>query len=144
MALTRKRKRTSMNITGAGPAARFEKWRLRKRAVTCGDSRWSHQWEAGNWTVRGHSSPESAMAMGHGHSGHSGHTESSLLHQCRKCTEISHCAVRTMRTHRGSHDRGLMGKCMRISWPCGECVSCDRLVGNRIRNNAKSKRFRLF
>ena len=40
--------------------------------------------------------------------------------------------------------RGLVGTCMRTSWPCGECVICDRLVWNRTRNNAKSKRFRLF
>jgi len=36
---------------------------------------------------------------------------------------------------------------MRISWPCGECVTCHGLVGNSTRNNTKCKRlgyFKLF
>jgi len=44
----------------------------------------------------------------------------------------------------GSYKWALVGKCVRISFPYGECVTCRRLVGIPTRNNAKSKRFRLF
>ena len=43
-----------------------------------------------------------------------------------------------------SYKWALVGKCVRILFPCGECVTCRRLVGIPTRNNAKSKRFRLF
>ena len=34
----------------------------------------------------------------------------------------------------------ILAKRMRISWPCGECVSCHGLVGNITGNNTKCKR----
>ena len=43
-----------------------------------------------------------------------------------------------------SYKWALVGKCVRISWPCEECVTCRRLVVIPTRNNAKSKLFRLF
>ena len=46
--------------------------------------------------------------------------------------------------HVRSYKWALVGKCVRISWPCGEGLTCRRLVGIPTRNNAKSKRFRLF
>jgi len=42
----------------------------------------------------------------------------------------------------GIYNCGLMGKCMRITWPCGECVTRHRLVGNPTRNNSKPKLFK--